>query len=112
MDNRATKALAGTRREPSTQTLKASEARQQFSQVLNKVFRKEALILVEKSGIPVAAIVSTEDLQRLERYDRERVDPFQVLDEIWARNRAVDPDEVERDVAEEIAAMRAERRAL
>ena len=42
-------------REPMTQTLKASEARAQWSQLLNKVFRRQARVIVEKSGIPVAA---------------------------------------------------------
>jgi prevent-host-death family protein len=44
--------------EPMTKTIKASVARQQFSQLLNEVFRKEARIVVEKSGIPIAAIIS------------------------------------------------------
>jgi prevent-host-death family protein len=49
-------------REPMTQTEKASQARQEFSQLLNKGFRREAWVIVEKSRIPVAAIVSAEDL--------------------------------------------------
>jgi prevent-host-death family protein len=48
-----------------TKTIKASEARQQFSQLLNEVFRRETRVIVEKSGIPVAAIVSAEDFKRL-----------------------------------------------
>jgi len=96
--------------DPMTQTLKASEARQQFSQLLNQVFRKETRVLVEKSGIPVAAIVSADDLRRLTQLDRERAERFAVLDEIRARNQDADPNAVERDVAEEIAALRKEQR--
>jgi prevent-host-death family protein len=97
-------------REPMTQTMKASQARQEFSQVLNKVFRRETRVIVEKSGIPVAAIISAEDLERLTQFEADRQARFKVIDEIQARNRDKDPDEVERDVAEEIAAMRAEQR--
>src|SRR6266852_947780 len=39
--------------EPTTQTMKASQARQEWSQILNRVFRKQTRVLVEKSGIPV-----------------------------------------------------------
>jgi prevent-host-death family protein len=97
-------------REPMTQTMKASQARQEFSQLLNKVFRRETRVIVEKSGIPVAAIISAEDLERLIRLEAERQARFKVIDEIHARNWDRDPDEVERDVAQEIAAMRAEER--
>ena len=33
-------------REPMTQTMKSSDARQQWSQLLNKVFRKETRVIV------------------------------------------------------------------
>src|ERR687885_196403 len=98
-------------REPMTQTMKASQARQEFSQLLNRVFRRETRVIVEKSGIPVAAIISAEDLERLTRLEAERQARFKMIDEIQARNRDKDPDEVERDVAKEIAAMRADQRA-
>lgn len=98
-------------RHPLTQTMKASQARQEWSQLLNKVFRRETRVLVEKDGIPVAAIVSAQDLERLNHMEARREDGWQAIQEIGARNRDKDPDEVERDVAEEIAAMRAERRA-
>jgi prevent-host-death family protein len=55
-----------------TKTIKASEARQHFSQLLNEVFRRESRVVVEKSGIPVAAIISAEDFKRLARLEQER----------------------------------------
>jgi mannose-6-phosphate isomerase-like protein (cupin superfamily) len=42
--------------------------------------------------------------------EEDRAARFRVLDEIRARNQDKNPEEVDRDVAEEIAAMRAERR--
>src|SRR5712692_6105964 len=52
--------------EPVVQAMKASRARAEWSQLLNKVYRKQTRVLVERSGIPVAAIVSIEDLTRLQ----------------------------------------------
>ena len=97
-------------RERMTQTMKASQARQEWSQVLNQVFRGEKRVLVEKSGIPVAAIVSAEDLERLKQFEAQREERWKVVEEIRAKNRDKDPDEVERDVANELAAMRREAR--
>jgi prevent-host-death family protein len=62
--------------EPMTKTIKASEARQQFSQLLNEVFRRENRVLIEKSGIPVAAIISAQDLQLLARLEAEQAERF------------------------------------
>lgn len=95
-------------RDPMTQTMKASQARQEWSQVLNQVFRGEKRVLVEKSGIPVAAIVSAEDLERLKQFEAQRAQRFQALEALAARNADQDPEEAEQDIAEEIAAMRRE----
>ena len=97
-------------REPVTQTMKASEARQTWSRLLNKVFRRETRVIIEKSGIPVAAIISAQDLEQLQQLEEERAERWKVVEEIGARNADKDPEEVERDVAEEIEAMRREER--
>jgi prevent-host-death family protein len=68
--------------EPMTKTIKASVARQQFSKVLNEVFRGESRVVVEKSGIPVAAIISASDFKRLARLEAERNRDFAILDEM------------------------------
>ena len=38
------------------------ELRGHFNDVVNQVYRKDTRVVVEKSGIPVAALVSTDDL--------------------------------------------------
>ena len=98
-------------REPMTQTMKASEARQQFSQLLNQVFRRETRVIVEKSGIPVAAIISAEDLGRLNRLEEERAERFEALDESWKAFEGVPEEEIEREVAKAVTAARKKRRA-
>ena len=76
--------------EPMTQTIAASEARQQFSQLLNQVFRREKRIVIEKSGVPVAALVSADDLEQLRRFEEQRREDFAVLDR--AHRAGVDID--------------------
>jgi prevent-host-death family protein len=86
--------------------MKASEARQQFSQLLNEVFRRETRVLVEKSGIPVAAIISAEDLKRLGRMEEERKRDFSILDEMREAFKDVPEEELEREVSKALTAAR------
>lgn len=65
-----------------TQVMKASEVRKEWSQLLNKVFKGQTRVVVEKSGIPVAAVISAEDLERLTKIEKQRAERFKVLDEI------------------------------
>lgn len=58
--------------QPMTKTLTVTDTRQHWSQVLTQVYRKEARVIVEKSGIPVAAIVSADDLRHLQELDAKR----------------------------------------
>jgi hypothetical protein len=68
-------------------------------------------VLVEKSGIPVAAIVSTDDLRRLEQLDEERRRDFQVLEATGEAFEDVPEEELDRAVAKALAEARAELRA-
>lgn len=101
--------------EPVTKTVKASEARQQWSELLNEVFKRETRVVVEKSGVPVAAIISIEDLQRLKQSEARRAEHFKALDESWSAMseafKDVDPEEIEREVAKAVAEARRQLRA-
>ena len=92
-------------------TMKMTDAKQQFSRVVNDVFRTHRRVLVEKGGIPVAAIVSTNDLERLRRYDAEWEADFAVLDRIGEAFADSSVEEIERETAAAIAEVRRERRA-
>jgi prevent-host-death family protein len=93
-----------------TKTIKASEARQQFSKVLNEVFRGESRVVVEKSGIPVAAIISAQDFKRLARLEAERNRDFAILDEMREAFKDVPVEEIEREVARALSEVRKENR--
>lgn len=68
-------------RGPATKTINVTEARQNFSQLLNDVYRAKTRVVVEKSGIPVAAIISARDLERFNRWEAQRGRDFAVIDE-------------------------------
>lgn len=94
-----------------TRAIKLTEARSTFSALVNKVYHDHDRVIVEKSGIPVAAIVSVADLERLERVEREREDRFKTLEELSAAFANVQPEEIEREAARSVAEARARLRA-
>jgi prevent-host-death family protein len=94
-----------------TRSVKLTEARSTFSAIVNEVYREQDRVIVEKSGIPVAAIVSLSDLERLNRFERERDERFKVMDEFSAAFSGVDQEEIEREAARSVAEARARLRA-
>lgn len=97
---------------PITRTLKVSVVRENLSALLHLAFRRETRVLVMKSGIPVAGIVSAEDLHRLDQLDRleqERAERFQVIDEMRAAFKDVPAEEIEQEATRSLATVRAER---
>lgn len=97
-------------REPMTQTINASDARQQWSRILNQVFRGETRVLVEKSGIPVAAIISAEDLVTFKKLEAYRREQFKALEDTWEAFQDVPPEEIEQEVTRALAQVREKRR--
>ena len=84
--------------------------RSQFSQLLNRVSRRETRVVVEKSGVPVAAIISAQDLEELARFEAQREKDFAIIDEIRAAFKDVPDEELEREVARAVAEARAKLR--
>lgn len=86
--------------QPMIQTIKAYDARQHWSELLTTVFRRERRYVVEKSGIPVAAVVSMEDLARLRQLEgaaptdaaAQAPELVQRFEEVRRRNREVPMD--------------------
>ena len=95
-----------------TQTLKASDVRSNWSQLLNKVFRNQTRVIVEKSGIPIAAVISAEDLARFIQLEEQRKERFKILDRMRDAFKDVPVEEVEREVSKAIKEVRAERRSM
>jgi prevent-host-death family protein len=94
-----------------TKTLKASEARQQFSELLNQVFKGETRVLVEKSGIPVAAIVSATDLNKLQQLESQQSERFKLLERLRAGFADLSEEQIQREVTEIIEKQRQQERS-
>jgi prevent-host-death family protein len=94
--------------QPETQIMRISEVRGQFNSLVNQVYRKETRVLVEKSGIPVAGLVSVDDLRRLDKLDRERAEKFSVVEEMRSAFQDVPATEIEREAERTIAEVRSE----
>lgn len=82
----------------------AREARSNFAQLLGEVHYGGQTVVVKRSGRPMVAIIPVQEYQRLVS---ERKARFQILDEIRSRMPSIPAEEVEWDVAEAVAAVRA-----
>ncbi len=91
---------------PKTETKSISETRQHFSETLNRVYRGEARVVVEKSGIAVGAIVSVIDLDALKRIDEDKRQALQALADIQSGFADIPDDELEHEVAKAVSEAR------
>ena len=92
------------------QVMKASDVRQQWSQLLNKVFKDQTRVVVEKSGIPVAAVISAEDLDRFTQLETQRNERFKALDKMREAFQDEPTDQVEQEIEKALSEVRAQNR--
>ena len=85
-------------------TIGAREARSNFSQLLGEVHYGRQPVIIERSGRPMVAIIPVDEYQNL---IAEREARFQVLEDIRRRLPDISIEEVEQDITEAIAAVRA-----
>jgi prevent-host-death family protein len=82
----------------SYKVLKASDVRQRWSEVVNEVARDKTRVIVEKSGVPVAGVVSPQDLEWLQERDRRMAELRETMDELRQALGDVPPEEFNRAV--------------
>ena len=58
---------------PVKKIIGATEARKNFSQLVNRVHRREEHLVVEKLGIPVVVIISMQDYEQYQRFLAQRM---------------------------------------
>ncbi len=102
-----------TRSEAPTETVMAlTDAKQQLSRVVDRVARGETRAVVEKSGLPVVAIISVEEYRRFKHQEQEREAARAALFETFARFsdafKDVPDEELECELAKAQAEVRAE----
>lgn len=95
-------------KKPETKVMSASEARQHFAETVNEAAKGQARFVIEKNGVPSAAFVSARDLERLALLDAKREANLKALDEIRAAFSGIDPEEIGRQFAADLAKVRAE----
>ena len=84
----------------------AKEARSKFYDLIGSVRFGNEEVIVERSGKPMAAMIPMETYEPLVAERRAR---FDVMDSIRSRLPDIPPEEIERDVAEALARVRADR---
>lgn len=85
-------------------TMNVSEARRQFSDILNTVYRDNTRVVVEKNGIPVAAIVPLEVNDLAEKREANRRELVRFL----GRSRSAFEDASDEEIEREIELARAD----
>jgi prevent-host-death family protein len=95
---------------PVETRMKLSETKQQLSKLVNQVAQGQTRVVVEKSGLPVAAIISTEEYERFLRAEEERARRFAALHRLSDALADIPVEEIEAEVARTIADTRAHRR--
>lgn len=83
----------------------AREARNGFAELLGKVHYGRQAVIIERSGKPMAAMIP---IDLFEQMVTEREARFRVVDQVRSRVSELPPEEVEADVAEAVAAVRAD----
>ena len=76
----------------------AGNIQRRWSEVVNEVSRDKTRIIVEKSGVPVAGVVSPQDMEWLQERDRRLAELRDVMDDIRNAFRDVPPQEFNREV--------------
>jgi prevent-host-death family protein len=93
-----------------TETMSVSDARKHFSETLNRVRETDARIVVEKSGIPVAAVVPLSVLEDAEDKELKRQEAIEALRQAQSGFADVSDEEAEREIAKALDEIRQERR--
>ncbi len=93
------------------QNLDTADIEDSLASVVTRVSGNDARVVVEQHGKPVAAIISIEDLRRFAELEKEREDPWAVLDLARAAFADVPDEEIEAEFDRVIAEVRAQARA-
>jgi prevent-host-death family protein len=97
-------------KKPTTETISVSEARQKLSETLNRVREDNVRYIVEKSGIPVAAVVPLSVLEEAERKEAARLEAIRAFEAVQSGFVGVSEEEAEQEIAKALEEIKRERR--
>ena len=92
--------------EPTTQTVNISAVKTALAGLVDAVARNETRVVIDRDGVPIAALISAKDLERLARWEREREERFAVIDRMREAFADVPPEEIEREAERTVAEAR------
>ena len=92
-------------------TIPALEARTHLGEIMKRSFKNGERFLVEKSGIPMIAIINAREYEEYVRIMEERQQRFKVVDVIQGKIPDTSSEEIEKDIHEAIQTVRKRRRA-
>src|SRR5680860_788856 len=95
---RLAKGGVGMSNSPVETRMNLTDTKQHFSQVVNEVARGNSRVVVEKSGLPVAAIISAEEYHRFLALDAERQARFAAMGRISDAFAEVPVEKLEAEV--------------
>lgn len=96
---------------PTTRTKTISEVKKSFTSLVNELGHGTTRVPIEEAGIPVAALVSVNDLARLDRFDREWEEGTKAIQRFSRAFADVPVEEAEAEIARIIAKGRQRRAA-
>jgi prevent-host-death family protein len=91
--------------EPNLKTLNAADLRRQLDELLRQIAKGTTRAVIEEDGVAVAALVSAEDLRRLQRDE-----DFEALEDYARGFESIPIAELEQEIANALREVRAERR--
>jgi PHD/YefM family antitoxin component YafN of YafNO toxin-antitoxin module len=89
-----------------TKTMKLSDVEGCLASLVDAISRQETRVLIESEGVPIAVLVSIEDLQRLTTFEREQAKRFAIIDHMREAFADVPPEQIEQDVVDIIRELR------
>ncbi|MDO9513565.1 MAG: hypothetical protein Q7J59_03015 [Elusimicrobiota bacterium] len=87
----------------TTKTIPALEARVHLGEIMKQSFKNGARFIVEKSGIPMIAILNANEYRQ---FFQEREERFKIMDRIRTKLPNIPAEEVEKDIRATIKAVR------
>lgn len=92
-----------------TRRMTAKQARDNFADLLGAVYYGKEPVMVEKQGRPFAVVLSPQEYERYEKFKqaaKQRL--FEIIEEIQAKNKDADYEQVLEDVTKEVEQVRQE----
>lgn len=93
-----------------TRRIAAAAARQHLSRLLSDVRQDEQPVIIERSGVPVAAMVPLSMLERDRRWNEERSTRLALLERLRRPFREIPATEIEREAEKAVTEARRRRR--